>query len=140
MRKLSAWFTLGSFVLIGSMTAVGCGSDEATDDDDDGGGLIDAGDGGKEGGTVRDSGSSGGTSRVGRACSTDAECGSEDELFCVTDEDLGLLRCGPGRRPLHEGVPRRRRVSRRRGLLARVLLRRLRAWREHFGSREVQRP
>jgi hypothetical protein len=99
MRKVSAWFTLGSFVLFGSMLGVGCGSDEATKDDDDGnsgwtgGGVLDGGN--KEGGAVRDSGSSSGTSRVGRACTTNAECGSDDDLFCVNDTDVETFGAAP---------------------------------------------
>jgi hypothetical protein len=98
MRKLSAWFTLGSFVLFGSVLAVGCGSDEATDDDDDdgsGGGILDGGS--KEGGTVRDSGSGSGSSQVGRACSTDAECGTDDALFCVTEDDVDSFGAAPAK-------------------------------------------
>lgn len=90
MSKLSAWFTLGSFILVGSLMGGGCGSDEATndDDDDDGGRVIDAG---RDSGTVRDSGSSSGASRLGRACRRDAECGSDGELFCLDASDVELL-------------------------------------------------
>jgi hypothetical protein len=97
MRKLSAWFTLGSFVLAGSLLGVGCGSDEATDDDNDGGSgsILD---GGPEGGTVRDGGDSGGgDSRLGRACSTDSECGGEEDLFCLTDDNVELLGASPAK-------------------------------------------
>jgi len=93
MKKLRAWFTVGSFAFLGSLAAVSCGSDEATGENNGGGTLDGGGSGGMEGGVIRDGDSAVPTGEIGRACVTDAECG--DGLTCVPRDDVDTLGGAP---------------------------------------------
>ncbi len=95
MKKLRAWFTVGSFAFLGSATAVSCGGDdEATGDGNrGGGGTIDGGGSGGTAGSTTTPDAPVTTGELGRDCITDAECG--EGLICIARDDVDTLGGAP---------------------------------------------
>jgi hypothetical protein len=94
MKKLRAWFTVGSFAFLGSLAAVSCGSDEATGDGSGGGGTIPGGgSSGMDSGIREDTGTGATSGNIGRACATDAECG--EGMLCISRTDTETLGGAP---------------------------------------------